>query len=296
MDEKRQKGKEEMEWFNHNTKHFHIHGKNILAKIRSGSFLLSSQGVEFRKVVKDYKKWNNNNEKLRGYSRDTIRKRVRWLNDYKADVKDIKYSFQSKFHSTIIEEFLYYIFRDLIIKLNDEANSNNKKDPILLGNAAVYCNLYFEFKNYNLFTKNPNMRINIKNQDFAIYRPTKIKIEDKEKIINIPIVSIECKTWLDKTMLDGAITTAEAIKRGNMNSLFLIVTELYNVSYNVNPVYSRVDRIFSLKKDTKYKVRGASDSLVCYDVVESLFDTVENHLEREPPNIEENLMRRGVVL
>jgi len=36
----------------------------------------------------------------------------------------------------------------------------------------------------------------------------------QENKIYVPIVSIECKTYLDKTMYEGSISTAEKIKKG----------------------------------------------------------------------------------
>ncbi|MFQ6055585.1 MAG: Bpu10I family restriction endonuclease, partial [Methanosarcinales archaeon] len=41
--------------------------------------------------------------------------------------------------------------------------------------------------------------------------------------MHIPIVSIECKTYRDKTMFEGSVSTAEKIKKGNLYCIFLIV-------------------------------------------------------------------------
>ncbi len=55
-----------------------------------------------------------------GYTNDIIEKRVKWLNNYKIAIKDIDYTAQSKFHSSVLEEFLYYLFRDLIKDILNE--------------------------------------------------------------------------------------------------------------------------------------------------------------------------------
>jgi len=43
-------------------------------------------------------------------------------------------------------------------------------------------------------------------------------------------------------MLDGSIVTAEKIKNDNPYCLFLVVTECYDVSLDVDPAYSRINR------------------------------------------------------
>ena len=133
------------------------------------------------------------------------------------------------------------------------------------------------------------MKINEKDQDFSIYRKIKITAEDEEKQINIPVVSIECKTYLDKTMLEGSIATAEKIKLGNPYCLFLVVTETYSVSYDVDPKYSRIDQIFVLRKDK-------NEQQICSDVVYKMFSTVGKHLSSDWSNIEEKIKKYGRVL
>jgi len=62
--------------------------------------------------------------------------------------------------------------------------------------------------------------LNVKNQDFSISKEVilKSKVSNnenwQENKIHVPIVSIECKTYLDKTMYEGSISTAEKIKKG----------------------------------------------------------------------------------
>ena len=119
-----------------------------------------------------------------------------------------------------------------------------------------------------------------KDQDFAISKkvqlitslpPNEIK---EQSIIHVPVVSIECKTYLDKTMYEGSVATAEKIKRGNPYSLFLIVTETYEVASNVDPAYSEIDQIYVLRKQSQRENRRAIQS----DIVEDLYKRVEQHL------------------
>ena len=104
--------------------------------------------------------------------------------------------------------------------------------------------------------------------------------------MNVPVVSIECKTYIDKTMLEGSIATAEKIKSGNPYCLFLVVTEWYDVSYEVDPAYSRIDQIYVLRKQ---KRKANKNNPINYTVVNDL-------LERDWSNIEQKLTETGKIL
>ena len=285
--------KDEIKWFKESLKKVHVHGKNILAKLNNYRRLKDEQKEELKKIViPAYKEWNSINEELKGYSKDKIKERVKALNAYKEKIKNIAFSSQSKFHSSVIEEFLYYLFRDLTNELNSK-NQNTQKTKIVLGGARAYTNLYFAPQNLSSFLQKPNMKINVKDQDFAIYREIQIKADGESKIINVPVVSIECKTYIDKTMLEGSISTAEKIKNGNPYCLFLIVTEWYDVSYDVDPAYSRIDQIYVLRKQ---KRKANSENPIDYKVILDLFDFVKNHLEREWSNIDKKLTKEGKII
>jgi len=152
---------------------------------------------------------------------------------------------------------------------------------------------HFAPKNLNDFLKTPSMRVNEKDQDFAIYRDILIKADDEEKVINVPVVSIECKTYIDKTMLEGSIATAEKIKNGNPHCLFIVVTEWYDVSYDVDPAYSRIDQIYVLRKQRR---KSSNVNPINFDVVQDLFHFVERHLERNWSDVREKVNKEGKVL
>ena len=288
--------KKEIEWFRTNLIKSQIHGRNILAKLKNWSSLSDTQRKQLQIALKEYKKWKKINEELVGYSDDILKRRVKRLNDYKEKVENVGFSAQSKFHSSVIEEFLYYLFRDLLDELNKKAKEDNdgkSKQKILLGGIRAYSNLYFAPENLIDFIKTPNMKINVKDQDFAIYRTILIKADGEQKLINVPVVSIECKTYIDKTMLEGSIATAEKIKNGNPYCLFLVVTEWYDVSYEVDPAYSRIDQIYVLRKE---KRRSNKKKPIDFAVVKDLFEFVKYHLERDWSSIEQKLTKEGKIL
>lgn len=136
----------------------------------------------------------------------------------------------------------------------------------------------------------PFIKVNQKEQDFAIYKNIELTIQDETINISVPVVSMECKTYLDKTMLDGSIATAEKVKMGNPYCLFFIVTETYDVSYEVDPIYSRIDAIYVLRKQ---KRRSGELNPIDSEVVYDLYSTVKNHLESDWSNIEEKVSKHG---
>jgi len=287
----------EIKWFKENLNKSQIHGKNILAKLQRLSGLSPIQKKQLPKVIKKYKEWKNNNERLMEYSANAIKQRVKWLNEYKNEIEGVDFSAQSKFHPSVIEEFLYYLFKDLLGELNQKAQKVRENDKeikkMLLGGIRAYSNLYFAPENLVDFIKTPNMKINVKDQDFAIYRSILIRADREQKLINVPAASIECKTYIDKTMLEGSIATAEKIKNGNPYCLFLVVTETYDVSFEADPAYSRIDQIYVLKKQ---KRRANKNNPIYFDVVNDLFEFVRDHLERDWSNIEQKLNKEGKIL
>ena len=61
--------------------------------------------------------------------------------------------------------------------------------------------------------------------------------------LKIPAVAIECKTYLDKTMLESASASAEELKRINPNSRYFIAAEWLKLTESVNLRKYRIDQI-----------------------------------------------------
>ncbi len=197
---------------------------------------------------------------------------------------------QSKFRSTILEEFMFILFKDYITHLKE--TYNDARNVIFGGPAKAYTNLYFTAKSIKDFISMPNVEINVKDQDFAICRKVDISIDDTPKEIKVPIVAIENKTYLDKTMLEGVIATAEKLKSGNPYTRFVVVTENYDVDLKVDPIYSRIDQIYVLRKSKRKGELQDIDSNVVY----RLFTETKKHIERPWSNIEEKMREEGVIL
>lgn len=100
------------------------------------------------------------------------------------------------------------------------------------------------------------------------------------------------KTFIDKTMLDGIIATAEKVKSGNPYSMFVSVTETYDVAFGVDPAYSRIDQIYVLRKTT----RKAAWANINADVVLRMFHEIQAHLERPWSDVRTRLNQEGVII
>lgn len=270
-----------------------VHASNIRAK-KQKSDLSKVQKAALPVIEQEYIKYVNAIIAINDYNKDDIEKRVALLNGYYDFLHsknwDNLFSSQSKFRSTILEEFLFILFDRFVGNLRDEIGDDNA--TLSCGNSKSYTNMYFYAKNVKEFVKTPSIGINMKDQDFAIYRELSLKINDKTKKVVLPIVAIEAKTYLDKTMLEGSIATAEKIKSGNPYTKFYIVTETYEVDLNVDPAYSRIDQIYVLRKSNdrgKYKP-------ICADVVSMVVACIKDHLSKEWSNVEEKLTSKGVIL
>jgi Bpu10I restriction endonuclease len=272
-----------------------IHASNFLAKFKSYSNLSDQQKMAFDNILPVYYSYLQENFELNGYSDEIINQRTVLLNNYYHFIFDNGYDnifkSQSKFRPTIIEEFLFLLFKDLIAEI--KVNIKDDKNILSVGAIKAYSNLYFTAKNLENFINEPSVGINTKDQDFAIYRPLNLTIQDIGKYsTNIPVVSIECKTYIDKTMLEGSIATAEKIKSGNPYSLFIIITETYEVDLKVDPVYSRINQIYVLRKS---KRKDAKQPIYA-DVLIDLVSLIKFHLERDWSDIQNKLSNHGKII
>ena len=204
-------------------------------------------------------------------------------NKYLSFVRDNNkvFSSQSKFESTILEESIFRIFHKYMT------------DTIKTGSIKAYSNMFFAPTDFKDFQKDTKFKFNIKDQDFAIYKEVVIEIDKHKEKVFVPIVAIECKTYLDKTMLEGSVATAEKIKNGNPYCKFYIVTESYEVSTNVDIKSTRIDQIYVL---SKLKKRNCNNIAIKQDVLERLYKDVMSHLKNDWSDIERNIKENGIIL
>jgi hypothetical protein len=235
--------------------------------------------------------WRTANQGLKGPGRnataqdtETLRQRVAHFTTYKNFIDQQKYAekfdSRSNLHSSVLEEFIYCLFRDLVGEFTGKA---------LIGKANTFKDIFFMPPNYAAMLETPHARIERKDHDFAIGVSVSARLncagQEKGEAhhFQIPAVAIECKTYLDKTMLEGSSTAAEQLKFRNPNALYLVVSEWLKLTGNVNLRKFKVDQIYVLRKqkNTDREFRFLPDyekKPIHLDVVEHLFRTVRTHL------------------
>ena len=273
------------------------HAANMLKKNNGLQKLPKEQRIAFAFIAAKYLQYLENNLQLEGYSDDIIRKRVSLLNEYYNFIHknnlDNLFSSQGKFRPTILEEFLFLLFKDLV---EDYQKKLNAKKTLASGSVKAYSNLFYKAKSFEEFVINPEIAINEKNQDYAIYRKFIFTTENHKKVkLQVPALAIEAKTYIDKTMLDGIIATAEKIKSGNPYAMFISVAETYDVSLGVDPAYSRIDQIYVLRKTTPKSLESDWKD-IDEQVVVRMFHEIRTHLERPWSDIRTRLNQEGVIL
>lgn len=269
-----------------------VHKDNLLKKINGTKKYNDDDANRFlQEILSTYTTWHEANMELKGpfskqSDKDTsiLQERVRLFNEYKDFIDQQQYAekfdSRSNLHSSVLEEFIYYLFKDLVRDFSESA---------LLGKSHAFKDIFFMPKSYQEMVTKPCAKIERKDHDFVIG----VKINSDmicdgsttvERVdFQIPAVAIECKTYLDKTMLEGASTAGEQLKTRSPNALYIVVAEWLKLTENVNIKKYKVDQIYILRKqkntDREYRyLPGYVKNPVYLDVVRHLFETVRNHL------------------
>lgn len=226
------------------------------------------------------------------------------LNTYKDEIDQLKYkkafNAQTKFHSSIHEEFWVSIGEYLVKNSNLEDTDN-----IYIGAGQGLQGLYFSPNNLkDLETVNLSSLIKpkFKDRDFMIAlkvdlslllnnEKTIIKTSTNRKQVCFPLVSIECKQYIDKTMLDNAFNAANKLKTFAPYSYEAISIEFNKLS-DVNILGTGIDSFFVLRKQklsqaTFRKGEGPSDTVdinkrnkIDSEVVFKAYKDMERHFTK----------------
>lgn len=256
-----------------------------------------------------YDIWREANLRLRGplkaeasCDEDIIRQRVDLFNDYKTFLDQQKYAekfdSRSNLHSSALEEFVYYLFKDLVADYSEHA---------LIGKSHSLKDFFFRSNNFSDMLSNPNILIERKDHDFVIGSKINASFHcqgselHETETFDIPAIAIECKTYLDKTMLEGASTAAAQLKARNPNALYILVAERLKLTESINLKKYQVDQIYILRKEKNIdrEIRLAED-LFCNpiyaDVVWHLYRYVRNYLATDWAGTIAEGMERGYLI
>lgn len=314
-----------------------VHGANLEQKEGHRAKYRDPTSKKYLKEIRtEYNIWHKENMMLVGpFSTPSeqdpalLQKRVALLSRYKDFIDQQHYAEQfdsrSNLHSSVLEEFLYYLFKDLVNDFGKHA---------LIGKSHTFKDIFFVPPAYAEMLKRPYARIEQKDHDFVIgatiqasfqaavppeqdeisgERVAILKEEPESYFVatvvgnlethlfDIPVVAIECKTYLDKTMLEGSSRAAEDLKARNPNSLYIVIMEWIKLTSDVNLRKYKVDQIYVLRQqkntDREYRYEeGYTKNPIDFVVVKHLFDTVRSHLTTDWTSSIENGIKRGWLI
>lgn len=256
-----------------------------------------------------YNQWKSDNMQLVGpvstpSDNDSaiIAERVRLFNDYKDFIDQRVYAeafdSRSNLHSSVLEEFCYYLFKDLVSSISTDA---------LIGKSHAFKDIFYNSTSYTDMVSKPSFLIEKKDHDFVIGVDIEAKFrcngrnQVQTETLQIPAVAIECKTYLDKTMLEGASTAASQLLVVNPNAIYIVLSEWLKLTDDVNLKKFKVDQIYVLRKqkntDRKYRLMpGYVKNPVYPDVVENLFNMVRTHLTTDWNNSNSQGLEKGYLI
>ena len=287
-----------------------IHGSNLTQKERHQSKYVDSKSKQYLSEIRvEYDQWKKSNEVLKGpYQKNsktdnqTLQNRVELLNGYKDFLDQQHYAehfdSRSNLHSSVLEEFIYYLFRDIV----DEYSKN-----ALIGKSHTFKDIFFMPSSYKDMLRNPAATIERKDHDFAIGVHVDATIssrgesESQKMSLDVPAVAVECKTYLDKTMLQEASTSAEQLKIRNPSAYHVVVAEWLKLTDAVNLRKFKIDQIYILRKqkNTDREFRYAEDykkNPIYADVVIHFFNSVRKHLASDWKGGVTHGLERGFLL
>lgn len=292
-----------------------VHGDNILKKehpqtpkdVRKYGGELSKQYL--REIRAKYEEWKAANLALIGPTKESlptdqevVNQRVALFNSYKDFIDQQKYAehfdSRSNLHSTALEEFMYYLFKDLTADYSADA---------LIGKSRAFKDLSFKSDNYSSMLTSPGALLEVKDYDFVIGATINAEFKCKGMrtgdvhSFDMPAVAIECKTYLDKTMLESCSTTGEQLKKNNPNALYIVVAERLKLSEAVNLKNCKIDQIYVLRKQKNTDredrfIEGYVANPIYADVVWHLFNMVREYLSTDWGGKIADGLRRGYLI
>lgn len=269
-----------------------IHGNNLEQKENHQTKYRDEESRRYLVEIRvRYNQWKSANEALVGPVAEAtendssiIAERVRHLNEYKEFLDQQhyaeKFDSRSNLHSSVLEEFMYYLFRDIVRGISETA---------LIGKSHSFKDVFFRAPSYKEMVKKPHALVEIKDHDFAIGASVKATMKcggseiSEEHNWDIPAVAIECKTYLDKTMLQDVSTAADQLKQKNPNAMYIVVAEWLKLTESVNLKKYKIDQIYVLRKqkntDREFRFDANYEKNPIYaDVVEHCFNSVREFL------------------
>lgn len=224
----------------------HIHGKILREYVLR---LSNSIKIQFEQVENAYEAYRKEIDSVEDLDDAGILKIVDALNEYRRVAipvfDSVKKSGQTGLGSTIMEEFFYLLFSKKLSLLNIE------HDSLFVGKGNSYVSLSFTPNSFETVFENPNAYIHTKDQDFVLGVNVGIEVtadgNSQTKMTVIPVVAIECKTYLERNMLDSCAATAGRLKNAMPYCVYIVASEYMKMS-DASPELTDIDEVYILCK------------------------------------------------
>lgn len=259
----------------------HVHGNTLQ---RNFTRRTGETKKLFESILNGYETYREKIKSIKSLSNHDLIQMVDALNVYRREslpiLDKLDNSGQSGLGSTIIEEFFYLLFE----KKTDLMGLMHKN--LFVGKGNSYVSLSFAPNSFHdVFTK-PNTYIHTKDQDFVLGANIEIQVstdgEPEKTETVIPIVAIECKTYLERNMLDSCAATASRLKKAMPYCIFMVVAE-YMKMQDASPELTDIDEVYILckAKNTERERRQKANELpldIDHTLITDLYHRVNRHL------------------
>lgn len=259
----------------------HIHGKNLRDY---ASRLNGNRKTQFDDIIFEYENYRNKFDVVHMMSHDDVVDLVDALNDYRMfaipTFDKLDNSGQVALGYTIMEEFFYLLFEKKmqLMKINHE--------NLFVGKGNSYVSLSFTPSSFANLFNNPNANIHTKDQDFMLGANVEINIKadgaEKTATTVIPVVAIECKTYLERNMLDSCAATAGRLKNAMPYCIYIVASEYMKMSA-ASPELTDIDEVYILCRaknaERERRKKGNLPPLsIDSELVFDLYQRVSRHL------------------
>jgi hypothetical protein len=259
----------------------HIHGKILMEYIlRLKGSILS----QFKTVEDAYEKYRNEIDAVESLDDDGILHIVDALNEYRRVAiplfDSVKNSGQTGLGSTIMEEFFFLLFNKRINKMKLEHNN------LFIGKGNSYVSLSFTPNSFETVFEKPIANIHTKDQDFVLGVNVGIEViadgSSQTTMTVIPVVAIECKTYLERNMLDSCAATAGRLKNAMPYCIYIVASEYMKMS-DASPKLTDIDEVYILckaKNSERERRRNNNQEPFKIDgnLIVDLYHRVDRHL------------------
>lgn len=260
----------------------HIHGKILREYVKK---LKENELEKFEEIQNAYVEYRKTIDEVDKLDDDGILKIVAALNQYRTIAipvfDEVKNAGQTGLGSTIMEEFFYLLFNKKINEMRLEHNN------LFIGKGNSYVSLSFTPNSFDTVFESPNAYIHTKDQDFVLGVNVEIEVtadgNSQNAMTVIPVVAIECKTYLERNMLDSCAATAGRLKTAMPYCIYIVASEYMKMS-DASPELTDIDEVYILckaKNSDRERKRANHEEPFQIDgaLILDLYNRVDRHLK-----------------